>query len=59
MAHVILQCISSSFQRINQINHSVLREARPNKIMPKQDLLLSGVFKVMQIMYMYSKPSKF
>lgn len=43
--------MSSSSQRVNQINPSVLRESRSYKIMPKQGLLLSELFIVMQIMY--------
>lgn len=43
--------MSSSSQRVNQINPSVLRESRPYKVMPKQGLLLSELSIVTQIMY--------
>ena len=56
--YIISWCVSSSPWRINQMKASMSRKFKPYEMMPKQDLLLLGISRVIKIIYMYNKSGK-
>ena len=56
--YIIPWHVSSSPWRINQMNPSMSRKFKPYKMMPKQDLLLLEISRVIKIIYMHNKSGK-